>query len=104
MKSLTEAEFKSTMREPMVDVTESPGDVIDIWPYVSSIIGSVSLPPLVFEKGLVDHVYRSGDGIHDHVLLPTESKNKFLVVIVDRLKSTVIGHHMLNLNQQYGIE
>lgn len=47
--------------EPMVDVATSPGDVVDIWPYVASVARTVSLPDLVLEKGLVDHVYRSGD-------------------------------------------
>ena len=104
MTALTEAEFKATMQEPMVDVTTSPGDVVDIWPYVASVARSVSLPALVLEKELVDHVYRSGDGVHDHVLLPTEKKNRFFVIIVDRTKSAVTGHHILDLNHLYGIE
>ena len=104
MTALTEAEFKATMQEPMVDVTSSPGDVVDIWPYVASVARSIALPALVLEKELVDQVYRSGDGVHDHVLFPTEKKNRFVVIIVDRTKSTVTGHHILDLNQQYGIK
>ena len=104
MTALTEAEFKATMQEPMADVTSSPGGVVDIWPYVGSIARSIAWPALVLEKEMVEQVYRSGDGIHDHVLLPTEKKNRFVFIIVDRTKSTVTGHHILDLNHQYGSE
>ncbi len=88
----------------MVDVTASPGEVVDIWPYVAGVASDLGLPALVLKKELVEQVYRSGDGVHDHVLLPTEKKNKFVVIVVDRARATVAGHHVLDLNREYGIE
>src|SRR5262245_17135579 len=104
MPALTEPEFKATMKDPMVDVTRMPGDVVDIWPYVSGIVLEVGLPALVLKKELVEQVYRSGDGIYDHVLLPTEKENKFVVIVVDRARAAVAGHHILDLNREYGLE
>ena len=104
MPTLTETEFKATMKEPMVDVTAAPGDVVDIWPYVYGVATEVGLPALVLKKELVEQVYRSGNGIHDHVLLPTEKKNKFIVIVVDRARSSVAGHHILDLSREYGLE
>ena len=104
MSALTEPEFKATMKEPMVDVTAAPGDIIDIWPYVAAVAAEVGLPALVVEKELIEQVYRSDDGIYDHVLLPTEKKNKYIVVVVDRARSSVAGHRILDLNREYGIE
>ena len=99
MPALTEPEFKATMKAPMVDVTAEPGGVVDIWPYVAGVAFEIGLPALVLEKELVEQVYRSADGIHDHVLLPTQKKNRFVVVVVDRSRSSVAGHHVLDLNR-----
>ena len=104
MPALTEPEFQATMKDPMVDVTAAPGDVVDIWPYVAEVVSEVGLPALVLKKELVEQVYRSGNGIHDHVLLPTEKKNRFVVIVVDRAHSSVAGHHILDLNHKYGLE
>lgn len=103
MPALTEPYFKATMKEPMVDVTAEPGDVVDIWQYVSDVAAEVGLPELVLKRRLVEQVYRSGDHVHDHVVLLTDRKNVFVVIIVDRVRSVVSGHHILDLNQQYGI-
>lgn len=103
MPALTEPEFKATMKQPMLNVTADPGDVIDIWPYVAEVAPEVGLPALVLKKELVELVYRSANGIHDHVLLPTEKSNKFVVIVVDRLHSSVTGHHILDLNRLYGL-
>lgn len=104
MPALTPLEFKATFREPMTDVTATPGDVIDIWPYVASIASEESVHPHVLKEELVEHVARSGDGAYDHVALPTDKKNKFLVIVVDRIRGEVHGHHTLDLNREYGLE
>src|SRR3954465_5024520 len=104
MPALTEPQFKATMKEPMVDVTAAPGYVVDIWPYVADVASEVGLPTLVLKEELVEQVYRSGNGIHDHVLLPTEKRNKFVVIVVDRSRAAVTGHHILDLNPAYGLE
>jgi hypothetical protein len=104
MPALTRSQFKATMKEPMVDVTAARGDVVDIWSYAADVAAEVGLPTLVLKEEQVEQVYRSGNGIHDHVLLPTEKKNKFVVIVVDRSRAAVVGHHILDLNRAYGLE
>lgn len=103
MSALTESEFLATMRAPMIDVTANVGEVIDIWTYASSIARETHVPALVVDDELVETVYRSGDGAFDHVLLPTEDKDRFVVIVVDRNSRSVVGHHILDLNEKYGV-
>lgn len=87
----------------MRDVTNSVTDVIDIWEYA----GSIPAPDLEGYSALmgsVDHVYRNGNATFDHVLVPTETKNVYLAIVVDLTNERVHGHHVLNLNIEYGKE
>lgn len=101
---LTEAEFDATMQSGMVDVTAAADPVVDIWPYVTRVAAEVGLPVSVLEEQRVELVYRSGDGSHDHVLLSSGRKNMFVVIVVDRPRAAVVGHHLLDLNREYGLE
>lgn len=101
-KELTEQEFKSTMTGKMTDVTESVEPVVDIWPYVEILRNNRIVIDYVFTNELVEAVYINGDGSFHHVLLPTDQKNLFIVLIVDILGQRIKGHFKLDLNQQYG--
>jgi hypothetical protein len=97
---LTNADFKETMSLRMRDVTEAANAIPDIWPYVNSI------PAADFEGhavGDVEHVYRSGDSRFEHVLIRTGTKNVFLVIILDVAGAKIFGHHLLDLNREYGL-
>jgi hypothetical protein len=88
----------------MTNVTEEPGECIDIWPYVRMVQESVGLPQRIVDGQLVEYVYRSGSGLYDHVLLPAGRFNVFLVIVVDRVHGLVHGHRMLDLNTEYGLD
>jgi hypothetical protein len=51
----------------------------------------------------VERVYRRGDGKLDHVLVVTTTRNVFLVVVVDLIADSIIGHLLLDLNEEYGL-
>jgi hypothetical protein len=40
---------------------------------------------------------------YDHVLVVTKSKNVYLAVIVDLKRNDILGHRLLDLNQEYGL-
>lgn len=88
----------------MTDVTKTPGDCIDIWPYVRVVQDSVALPKQVIDGEWVEHVYRSQFGHYDHVLVPAGRFNVFLVIVVDRVHGSVYGHRVLDLNAEYGLD
>lgn len=99
---LASDEFKETLVSPMRDVLASATNVIDIWPYVGAVAHSDLFGNEIVD-GEVQHVYRNAAGTFDHVLVVTKAKNVFLVVVVDLQKDVVFGHHLLDLNREYGL-
>lgn len=101
---LTEEEYKSTMTTKMVDVTETAEAAVDIWDYVGQLTMDKEVLDHVHKKQLVEKVFRNDRGTLDHVLLPTDNKNIFVVIIVDLSLKTIKGHYRLDLNELYGLE
>ena len=95
-------EFKATFAAPMRDVLSTATNVIDVWPYVAAIPTSELLGHMIVD-GCVEHVYRNGNDTFDHVLVVTKTKNVFLTIIVDLVRDTIFGHHLLDLNREYGL-
>ncbi len=100
---LTEKEYKDTMTDGMVDVTMTAEPVVDIWPYVQQLTLDKVVLDHVYENGLVEKVYRNGRGTFDHVLLPTDNLNVFIVIIVDLKQKNIRGHFKIDLNKEYGL-
>lgn len=99
---LDDGAFHATFRD-MQNVTDDPDAAVDIWPYVGSIPEG-DLKGASFEVGAVELVYRSSDGQFDHVLVPTSRTNVYLVIVVSRPTRSIAGHHVLNLNEKYGLQ
>jgi len=100
---LTEKEYKSTMTGKMTDATESAEPIVDIWPYVEILTKDKIVLDYVFANELVESVYTNGDGSFHHVLLPTDNKNVFIVLVIDVIRQRIKGHFKLDLNEQYGL-
>jgi hypothetical protein len=99
---LNATEFKATFAEPMRDVLASATNVIDIWPYVAAIPTNELFGNTIID-GCVEHVYRNGNDTFDHVLVITQTKNVFVAVVVDLVRDAIFGHHLLDLNYEYGL-
>ncbi len=102
LSPLTEEEYKSTFGDKMINVTKAAAPQVDIWPYVERLVKANIVQEIVFNRNLVEYVYRSVEKSFDHVLLPTENSNVFVVVIVDLLHQNIKGHFRLDLNDLYG--
>lgn len=101
-RSLTEAEFKATFGAKMLNVTEKATDVLDIWPYVHSV-PPADLQGHSLRDGLIECVYRTDDGLFDHVLVMTNTRDVYLAVVVDLRRDRIHGHRLLNLKTEYGL-
>lgn len=92
--------FNDTFQVPMQDVTETAEQLLAIWPYVDAI-------PVAdlegFELDDVASVYLNPSGNYQHILLATEDKNVFLVIVIDVKQVKIQGHHLLNLVELYGL-
>ena len=103
-RELTEEEFRSTFGNAMLDITEKIDSTVDIWEYVGELYVSEVVSEYVVANELVEKVYRNDSFTFDHVLLPTENQNVFLVIIVDLLKENVFGHFWLDMEKEYGLK
>lgn len=101
---LTEKEYKETMMDKMVDVTATAEPTVDIWSYVKLLAKDGEVSSYVYENQMVEMVNRNGKGTFDHVLLPTDNSNIFIVIIVDLKKENIKGHFRLDLNKEYGLK
>ena len=101
---LTEKEYKETMTDKMIDVTATADAAVDIWSYVELLTKDNEVSSYVYENQLVEMVYRNNQGTFDHVLIPTDKSNVFVVIIVDLKKEKINGHFRLDLNKEYGLE
>ncbi|KAA0096219.1 hypothetical protein CIW49_21220 [Mycolicibacterium sp. P1-18] len=84
----------------MRNMTESAEPVLDIWPYVDAVdLGALGFTDLTD----VRYVYRDASDRLDHVLIGTGNFNTVFVVVVDRILGVVKGHHVLDLNERFGL-
>lgn len=99
---LDEKQFQATFAAPMRDVTGEATNVIDIWPYVDAVPAEDLRGHQVYDR-FVEYVYRDAAGRFDHVQVMTRTTNVYLTVVVDLRHDVVYGHHLLDLNEKYGI-
>jgi hypothetical protein len=107
-KLLSRSEFLSLAHGELKNVTgreESlyPNGVIDIGPYVRAVpsedLAGYTIPDELF----VDVIYRALDGPFDLIHVMTKRKNVFLIIAVDVTNDRIHGHHLLDLNEEYGL-
>jgi hypothetical protein len=103
IKQLTKTEYNDTMNEGMLDVTENAHPSIDIWDYVSDLVKEGIVIEYVLKNHLVEKVYRNLTNSFDHILLPTDRENTFIVIIADLPDKLIYGHYLLDLTKEYGL-
>ncbi len=96
---LTEEEFIATMSDRMVDATEFAEPAVDIWPYVEALVAEGVVEQYVYDETLVEMVSRNREDSFDHVMLPTEDEEIFIVIVVDFEEEEIYGHYVLNLKE-----
>ena len=79
-------------------------------PRTCALIAVTSTPfqPLISKaltapEGEVTYVYRNADGQIEHVLVNSDDRNVFMVLVLDRHGQSVVGHCLLNLPVLYGL-
>jgi hypothetical protein len=105
IKELTEKEFKSTFSEKMNDVTTVVDAVVDIWEYIELLEkAKYYLNDYILENGIVEKVYRNSLNTYEQILVQTEKKNIYLIIVVNIKEQNIFGHYLLDLNKEYGIK
>jgi hypothetical protein len=99
---LTADEFRATFAAPPVPISPDEAPAVDFWPYFDAI-STEDFAGHDCSDGEVEHVWRMADGRHEHVLVNTEDRNVFLVLVLDLIEQQVVGHRLLDLNQEYQV-
>jgi hypothetical protein len=103
MALLTSEQFRATFGEPPQRVGADERPLFDFWPYFGSI------PESDFEghdcsAGRVEYAWRMLPGRFEHVLVSSEDRNVFMVLVLDLPAGVVYGHRLLDLNREYGLD
>lgn len=102
IRELSESQYIQSMGSKMNDVTESAKPLINIWCYAEQLLKNHILSEYGFKKQLIETVYENDEKTYPHILLFTNRKNFYMVIVVDMINQTVYGHYYLDLNEKYG--
>ena len=103
LRELSKKEYRSTFSDPMRRLGEKESyRPVPLKDYVKACIDALDLPTNTQEIE-IHHVYLSGDEKHTHVLFYFGEPNRYLVVVVSHEADTVMGHYVLDLNEEYGV-
>jgi len=102
-QELTEDDYLKTFDNKMTDVTITAEPEIYIWDFVKQLVYEKIVDKKVFDNKTVELVYRDEYSQFDHILLPTDNNNKFVVIIVKINEPSIIGFYRLDLEKLYGI-
>ena len=103
IRELDEAQFHATFVPPMREMGDNEEfEALDLSGYVTDCLKAHSLPTTL-ESLEIHHVYVSGDARYTHVMLSYGEVNRYLVIVTDNAEGRIVGHHLLDLNTEYGI-
>lgn len=103
MPLLTPEQFRATFGDTPQRVGSDDAPPFDFWPYFEAI------PASDFEGhdcslGQVECAWLMPPGRFEHVLVKSEDRNVFMVLVLDRHAGAVYGHRLLDLNHEYGLD
>ncbi len=97
---LTDDEYKATFSPPMLNVTDSADEVVDLWGYANVIIEEDFHNCTAWDWH-VKFIYEAKDGSYQHINIPVPKDNTYLSVVVDLPRRRIMGHYLLDLGALY---
>lgn len=102
MKLLSEAEYLATCAGPMKQLSTDDEMPFQFWDYFDAI-PSADFQEHDCSAGSVTYAWKTSTGAFQHVLVNSEDKNVFMVLVLDVANRCVLGHRLLDLNREYGL-
>ena len=99
-RELTKQEYEATFSPPMLDVTQTADEVVDLWEYADRVIEDKYHSCTAWDWRVM-FIYEARDGSVQHINIPVPKDNTYLSVVVDKPNSRVIGHYILELGALY---
>ena len=103
IREITKEQYLQTMGKHMKNVTDNAEVIADIWGYAKCLLERKLISEYGFNNNLIEAVYINDNNTYQHILLFTDKKNCYVVIIVDVLHRVILGHYFLDLNQEYDI-
>ena len=95
--------FFKTMEAGMHNITDNAESVVDIWDYARELYEQRKISKYGYEKRLIEAVYGDVKGMFHHILLFTDKKDAYVIIVVDVMKKRIIGHFCMDLGKEYGV-
>ena len=76
---------------------------VNLRQYVEGIIETEALDTSV-EDIEIHYVYQHPRKLYEHILLNYGIENVYAAIVVDLTNKEIEGYHMLNMNEEYGID
>jgi len=99
-RELSREDFEATFLPPMVDISKSATELVDLWAYADRVIAA-SYHDCTSWHWRVAHIYESRDGRYQHIGIPVPKDDTYLTVVVDVAARGVLGHYVLDLGAMY---
>ncbi len=87
----------------MKNVTDNAEVIADIRGYAKILLERKLISEYGYNNHLIEAVYINDDNTYQHILLFTDKKNCYVVIIVDVRHRMILGHYLLDLNREYDI-
>lgn len=98
---LSQNEYLRTMSHEMTPIdNEAIGE--RLLHYLNSIPDE-ELQGQTFTRWKLERTYINRGRSYKHFLFPSQDKNIFLALVVEVKSMSVVGHYLLDLNEQYGL-
>jgi hypothetical protein len=99
-RELSREDFEATFLLPMVDISNSAAELVDLWRYADQVIANAYHNCTAWDWR-VAHIYESGDARYQHVGIPVPKDDTYLTVVVDVDAREILGHSILDLGALY---
>ncbi|MCR5479480.1 MAG: hypothetical protein K6F27_06430 [Ruminococcus sp.] len=103
LTELDEQKYIQTMQGGMKNVTDTAEQITDIWDYAHELARNGLISQYGYSGHLIEAVYANSENTYQHVLLFTDTENCYMVIVIDVARKAIAGHHLLDLNKEYGI-
>lgn len=100
-KKLSKEKYQSTLTSKMVDKSGDGKSKFNIWPFVNELKRARILSKKTNESELIYKIYKDINDNFEHILLNSENKNNYIVVVVNFYKNKIIGYFSLELKNEY---
>jgi hypothetical protein len=101
LNELDEGQFMATIVQPVRQVAEKNKPKVDLDLYLKECNEKLKLPKKRSDF-VPMQVYASGDNRHVHLTLWYGIPDRVLVLVIDRPRETIVGHHFLKVDDEGG--